>query len=221
VRRNLARAMTRHEIVNSVKRSIPPPPLFGGTVSNTVAVAEAPCAYASCTVIAKVAVPALLDAVPKFAVHVSVVLPQPDVIAKPVTLLVVGVTTSDPVPVKVNITGAIAELTTTLCEAPDVNEMVGAAGFVTTIATGIENERFAPSFAVTWMFAVPNDPTTGVTVSVQAAVGFPQVDGDIATVAEPLEVKFTVDAAETANTPVPPTVNGIIAGAPPPTIEVP
>jgi hypothetical protein len=91
----------------------------------------------------------VLDAVPKFAVHESVVVPQPDVIVKPETLLVVGVTTRDPVPVKVNITGAMAVLTLTLCEAPDVSEIVGAAGFVTTTATGDETERLAPSLTAT------------------------------------------------------------------------
>lgn len=98
---------------------------------------------------ASVAVPAVLDAVPKFAVHVIVVVPQPDVIVKLETLLVVGVTTSAPVPARVNITGAMAALTLTLCEAPDVNEIVGAAGLVTTTATGTNDERLAPSFTVT------------------------------------------------------------------------
>ena len=98
---------------------------------------------------ANVAVPAVLDAVPKFAVHVIVVVPQPDVSVSPVMLLALGVTTRDPVPVKVNITGAMAELTTTLCVAPDVNEIVGGAGFVTTTATGEESVRLAPSLTAT------------------------------------------------------------------------
>lgn len=60
-----------------------------------------------------------------------------------------GVTTRDPVPVKVNITGAIAVLTLTLCVAPDMIEIVGAAGLVTTTATGDETMRLAPSSTAT------------------------------------------------------------------------
>lgn len=63
---------------------------------------------------ANVAVPAVLDAVPKLAVHAIVVVPQPEVMVSPEILLVLGVTTSAPVPVNVNITGAMAVLTTTL-----------------------------------------------------------------------------------------------------------
>jgi hypothetical protein len=94
-------------------------------------------------------VPAVLDAVPKLAVHVMVVVPHPDVMVSPETLLALGVTTSAPVPLSVNITGAMAELTRTLCVAPDVNEIAGAAGFVTTTATADKSVRLAPSFTIT------------------------------------------------------------------------
>jgi hypothetical protein len=67
---------------------------------------------------------------------------------------------------------------------------------------------------------VPYDPVPGVTVRVHDVVGFPQVEGDIATVAEPLDVILTDGAVETLNAPVPPTVKGTTAGAPPPTMEV-
>src|ERR1700674_1079326 len=98
---------------------------------------------------AKVAVPAVLIAVPKFAVHVIVVVPQPEVMVSPATLLLTGVTTRDPVPVRVNITGAMAVLTLTLCDAPDVRETAGAAGLATATATGTNDERLAQSFTVT------------------------------------------------------------------------
>ena len=98
---------------------------------------------------ASIAVPAALAAMPKLAVHVIVVVPHPDVMVRPVTLVVLGVTTSDPVPVNVNITGAIAVLTLTLCIAPDMIEIVGGAGFVTTTATGDETVRLAPSLTTT------------------------------------------------------------------------
>jgi len=170
---------------------------------------------------ANIAVTAVLDAVPKFAVHVSVVVPHPDVIVSPEILLALGVTTSAPVPVRVNITGAMAELTVTLCVAPDVSEIVGGAGFVTSTATGSETVRLAPSLTTTSILAVPYDPVAGVTVRVHEAVGFPQVEGDIATVAEPLEVKVTEGDVDTASAPVPPTPNETTAGAPPPTMEIP
>ena len=98
---------------------------------------------------AKVAVPAVLDAMPKLAVHVIVVVPQPGVIVSPEMLVVFGVTTSAPVPVRVNITGAMAALTRTLCVAPDINDIVGGAGLVTTTATGEESMRLAPSLTAT------------------------------------------------------------------------
>ena len=114
-----------------------------------MAFADALWTYTSCTVIAKVAVPAVLDAVPKLAVHVIVVVPQPVVMVSPETLLVFGVTTSAPVPVNVNITGAIGVLTFTLCVAPDIIEIVGGAGLITTTATGDESVRLAPSLTAT------------------------------------------------------------------------
>lgn len=170
---------------------------------------------------ANIAVAAVLEAVPKFAVHVSVVVPHPDVMVSPEMLLVRGVTTSAPVPVRVNITGAMAELTVTLCVAPDVSEIVGGAGLVTTTATGNETVRLAPSLTTTAILAVPYDPVAGVTVSVHDVVGFPQVEGDIATVAEPLEVNVTDGDVDTASAPVPPTANETTAGAPPATIDIP
>lgn len=60
-----------------------------------------------------------------------------------------------------------------------------------------------------------------MTVRVQAAVEFPQVAGEMATAADPLDVKLTDDEVDTATAPVPPTVNGTTAGAPPPTIDTP
>jgi hypothetical protein len=65
---------------------------------------------------ANIAVAAVLEAVPKFAVHVSVAVPHPEVMVSPEILLALGVTTSAPVPVRVNITGAMTELTVTLCD---------------------------------------------------------------------------------------------------------
>lgn len=99
--------------------------------------------------IAKVAVPAVLDAVPKLAVHVIVVVPHPEVMVSPETLLELGATTSAPVPVRVNITGAMGALTLTLCVAPDIIEIVGGAGLVTMTATGDESVRLAPSLTAT------------------------------------------------------------------------
>ena len=52
-------------------------------------------------------------------------------------------------------------------------------------------------------------------------VGLPQVEGEIATVAEPLDVMLTDGAVETLNVPVPPTAKETTAGPPPPTIDTP
>lgn len=71
------------------------------------------------------------------------------------------------------------------------------------------------------MLAVPEEPVAGVTVRVHDVVGFPQVEGEIATLAEPLDVILTEGAVETLNVPVPPTPNETTAGAPPPTIDAP
>jgi hypothetical protein len=58
-----------------------------------------------------VVVPAVLDAVPKFAVQVSVADPQPGVRVTAEAVLLTAVTVRDPVPATVNAIGAMAELT--------------------------------------------------------------------------------------------------------------
>lgn len=57
-----------------------------------------------------------------------VVVPQPVEMVTPEISLVLGVTVSGAMPVKVNVTGAIAPLTMTFWLPPPVIEIVGAAG---------------------------------------------------------------------------------------------
>jgi hypothetical protein len=165
-----------------------------------------------------VVVPAVLDAVPKFAVQVSVVDPQPGVMVTAEAALLTAVTVRDPVPATVNAIGAMAELTITLCDAPDVMTTVGGVGLLTVIGNCTACVRLARSVTDTCTVVLPEDPIAGVSVKVQAVAGLPQFAGEITVPAEPLGIKLVVGTAETLRTPVPPTVNGSAGELLPPTM---
>lgn len=93
----------------------------------------------SSTVKVSVAVPAVAAAVPKLAVQVIAVVPQPEVIVTPAMSLVLGTTISGAVPVKVNVTGAIAPLTATLWVPPPVMAIVGAGGALMVIVALLDD----------------------------------------------------------------------------------
>ena len=65
---------------------------------------------------------------PKLAVHVIVIVPQPEEMVTEETPFELGVTVSGAVPVNVNDTGAIAPLVVTVWLPPAVIEMVGGEG---------------------------------------------------------------------------------------------
>jgi hypothetical protein len=86
-----------------------------------------------------VAVPAVVSAVPKFAVQDIVVVPQPEESVAAAMPFVFGITVNGAVPVRVNVTGAIGVLTFTVCVPPLTIAMVGAAGAL-TVTVAVEED---------------------------------------------------------------------------------
>jgi len=126
----------------------------------------------------------VLKAVPKLAVQDIVVVPQPEEIDTPVMPFVFGVTVKGAVPVSVKATGAISELTLTVCVPPLAIAMVGAGGSITVIVAAVDAVRFAPSVAIKVTVAPPIWPATGRAEIIQATPT-PQFEGVKVTPAVP------------------------------------
>jgi hypothetical protein len=112
------------------------------------------------------------------------VVPHPVETVTALPVLVDDTTVKGRVPVTENRIGAMAELATTLWEPPPVTETVGAGGTVTVIVEAVDAVRFAPSFAIKVMVALPICPASGF-AEIMQVIPTPQLAGVKVTPAVP------------------------------------